>query len=179
MTPGKRKMNIVRATAWKKPAKMPAGSIPNLPKAKPAKPPPPRSGGPANTAANASAKDAERPCFVSSSQWRALSSSARRISAVGDTLPLHEPTDARPVLKATGELQEELLEARLAAAGARAQLLQGPHRDHPAAVHDRHPVAEGLGDLQDVGREDHGATVSGELLEQVLDPAGGAWVEPV
>jgi len=85
MIPGSPKRNMSRATAENPSAKMPAGSIPRLPKAKPATEAPPISTGPSRTAAAAIPKLAERPCLVSSSQWRAFSSSARRISAVVDT----------------------------------------------------------------------------------------------
>src|ERR1700704_6502342 len=154
MIPGSPKRNISMATAEKPPAKMPAGSIRRLPSANPPTEAPPSSSGPRKTAASAIPRPAERPCLVSSSQCRALSSSARRISAVVDTsrsLALHELIDDVLALGAPRQLEEELLEAPRAAAGSGAELLQRPHRDDAAAVHDRHPVAEGLGDLQDMG----------------------------
>jgi hypothetical protein len=60
----------------------------------------------------------------------------------------------------------------------RQQLLHRQVRHDPAGAHDRHPVAELLGDLQPVGGEhDRLALVMGQLSDSVLDRAPSFHVE--
>jgi hypothetical protein len=64
-------------------------------------------------------------------------------------------------------------------AGHGSQLVQRPGRDDAAVVDDCNPVAQRLGDLEDMGRQQHSGAACGQLLEEILDESGRARIETV
>src|ERR671937_1483098 len=79
---------------------------------------------------------------------------------------------------ASGELEEDLLQRLAVLADHMPQFLQAAGRDQPPVVDDGHPGAHPLGDLQDVGREEHGFPLAAEILEDVLHLPSALGIQP-
>src|SRR5215471_15519849 len=83
------------------------------------------------------------------------------------------------ILGLAGEAQEDVFEARVAGAEPLTQLDECARGDEAALVDDRDAVAEVLGDLEHVGREQYRPTAVAQTDQQILDRAGAARVERV
>ncbi len=81
-------------------------------------------------------------------------------------------------LRASGELEEQLLEACVAGAVLLPQVVHGPFGDDPAVLEDRDAVAHRLRHLQRVRAHQHGAAARHELAEDVLEEPRRLWIEP-
>src|SRR5438445_229298 len=72
------------------------------------------------------------------------------------------------LLATAGQVEEDLLQRLPVLSDHVSELLQAAHGDQPTVVDDRQPAAHPLGDLQDVGGEEHRLPLPAEVLEDVF-----------
>src|SRR5258705_1374663 len=81
----------------------------------------------------------------------------------------------RSAVARAGELEEHVLERAIDAAGA--QLVEAALGPLAPALEDHDPVAQTLGDFEQVGRDQHAEHARGALAQQILERARGERIE--
>src|SRR5437870_4487247 len=81
------------------------------------------------------------------------------------------------LLATAGQVEEDLLQRLPVLSDHVSELLQAAHGDQPTVVDDGQPGAHPLGDLQDVGGEEHRLPLPAEVLEDVFHLPGALRIE--